>query len=319
MRKKLLFLSLILFASFLLVSCNKKEEKAKEKEQSDYYVYYLNGEENQIVSISFTPTKRKTTSLVEEFIKELSHVPDGTDYEAPIMHQDMFLKYTLEKRQLVLYFNEIYTDMDVTREVLSRAAIVRTLTQIQGIDCVYFYVGDFPLKDSNDKFVGMMTADTFVENVGRQINTIVAQKITLYLPSKDGTGLRKIEKEVYASSNYSAEKLILKHLKEGEEGYKSVIPKGTKLISVSTLDGVCFVNFDSGFMAQDYTVTEEVIIYSIVDSLCELPNINKVQILINGKNDIIYRESFNLQELYERNLDLIVTDEEEDEEVEGEE
>ena len=57
MRKKLLFLSLILFASFLLVSCDKKEEKAKEKEQSDYYVYYLNGEENEIVSVSYTPTK----------------------------------------------------------------------------------------------------------------------------------------------------------------------------------------------------------------------------------------------------------------------
>ena len=33
---------------------------------------------------------------------------------------------------------------------------------------------------------------------------------------------------------------------------KSVIPSGTKLVSVSVLDGVCFVNLDSGFLNQDY-------------------------------------------------------------------
>ena len=72
------------------------------------------------------------------------------------------------------------------------------------------------------------------------------------------------------------------------------------------MDGVCFVNFDSGFLAQDYMLSEEVIIYAIVNSLCELPNINKVQISVNGDTDFVYRDEMTLQELYERNLDLVV-------------
>ena len=51
------------------------------------------------------------------------------------------------------------------------------------------------------------------------------------------------------------------------------------------------------------------LIYSIVNSLVELSNVNKVQIAVNGKTDIVFRETFNLVNLYERNLELIKTGE----------
>ena len=62
-------------------------------------------------------------------------------------------------------------------------------------------------------------------------------------------------------------------------------------------------------MKQLYNVTADVVIYSIANSLVELPNVNKVQIAVNGKTDIVYRETFNLSNLYERNLDLVKTGE----------
>ena len=62
-------------------------------------------------------------------------------------------------------------------------------------------------------------------------------------------------------------------------------------------------------MTQLYNVTADVVIYSIANSLVELPNVNKVQIAVNGKTDIVYRETFNLSNLYERNLDLVKTGE----------
>ena len=65
------------------------------------------------------------------------------------------------------------------------------------------------------------------------------------------------------------------------------------------------MNFDKTFLTQVYTVTPEVVIYSITNSLVELTSVNKVQISIDGQTDVVFRETFNLTNLYERNLDLI--------------
>ena len=298
---------LMVFIMFLCSACEKPVISNKtEKYEGGYRLFYIRNDESEIVPVDYLPAKRKTTSLIEEFLEKLTMTP-SEDYLIETIPSYVFLqKYSLEKKQLTLYFSELYENMSVGREVLTRAAIVRTLTQIQGVECVYFYVADKPLKDAAGRFVGMMTADSFVENVGRQFKTISPQIITLYVPTEDGLNLVKITKKVYASNTYSTEKLIITHLMEQDDKYKSVISAGTKLISVSTMDGVCFVNFDSGFLAQDYMLSEEVIIYAIVNSLCELPNINKVQISVNGDTDFVYRDEMTLQDLYERNLDLVV-------------
>ena len=47
-------------------------------------------------------------------------------------------------------------------------------------------------------------------------------------------------------------------------------------------------------------------IYSVVNSLVELNNVNKVQITINGEN-IMFRESVSLSTVFERNLNIVTT------------
>ena len=74
---------------------------------------------------------------------------------------------------------------------------------------------------------------------------------------------------------------------------------------MSTKDGICYVNFDEGFLGQGYNVLEEIPIYSIVNSLTEIPGINKVQILINGETNRVFQESIRFETIFERNLDLI--------------
>ena len=91
------------------------------------------------------------------------------------------------------------------------------------------------------------------------------------------------------------EKLVVERLLEGplEEGEQSAIPQGTKLSrSVSTVDGVCYVNFDEGFLNQNYEIKEPVVIYSIVDSLSELSYVSKVQIAVNGDTKGKYRDDY---------------------------
>ena len=103
------------------------------------------------------------------------------------------------------------------------------------------------------------------------------------------------------------EKLVLEQLIRGpitKDAYPT-IPSDTKILSVSTKDGICYVNFDEGFLGQGYNVLEEIPIYSIVNSLTEIPGINKVQILINGETNRVFQESIRFETIFERNLDLI--------------
>ena len=76
------------------------------------------------------------------------------------------------------------------------------------------------------------------------------------------------------------------------------------------VDGVCYVSLDENFKNQDYQVNEAVVIYSIVDSLTELSTISKVQISVNGDTRGTYRDNFKLSDMYDRNLDYVVSLEE---------
>ena len=318
MRKKIVFL-LAFLCMLLLVGCSNGKETSK------YNIEYLNKDKTGIVAVPYDASATTKDALIEEFFAALSSDPDNVEYRKPIPNDVEITKYSLDGALLTIYFDADYLNMKEVEEVLCRAAVVRTMTQISGIDCVSFYVDEKPLTDVNGKMVGTMYAESFVENPGEQINSSQNTNLTLYFSNQAGDGLVKETRRVHYSSNISLEKLIMEQLLEGPESKnaRSAIPSETKLMSVSLVDGVCYVSFDENFKNQDYSVNEAIVIYSIVDSLSELSSISKVQISVNGDTSGVYRDSFKLADMYDRNLDYIAktakTDTEVVEETETEE
>lgn len=304
----LMFFLLLVLMGF--AGCEKKETQV-----SEYTIYYLNKEKTKIVPVAYEPTEDTDRGMIGEMLAKLTQDPGSVDYQKTLSGDVNVVSWKLENRQLQLNFGSDYYQMDSVTEVLSRAAIVRTLIQAEGVDNITFYVGDTPLMNKNGTPVGLMTADSFIENPGEQINSIQTATITLYFSNSQGTGLVQETQECHYNSNISLEKLVIERLMKGpiSADGKSVIPNGTKLVSVSVLDGVCFLNLDEGFLNQDNGIEEGVIIYSIVNSLAELSNINKVQISVNGDTSIVYREKFSLSTVYERNLDYVADPAEEEE------
>lgn len=318
MKKRVTVLMLLVMILLLggVTGCAEQKEKV-----SDYNIYYIDKDKTRTIAVGYEPKASDTKGMIEEMVKIMSKSTDSPDYQRAIPEDVHVDSWKLENAQLYLYFNSDYAEMDNVTEVLCRASIVRTLTQIDGIDCISFYVGDAPLVDVNGVLVGLMTADSFIENTGEQMNAIQGSEITLFFSNTEGTKLVKEIQEVHYSSNVSMEKLVMEHLLKGPEGknLRSALPKGTKLLSVSVLEGVCFVNLDEGFMNQNYKIAEPIVIYSIVNSLVELPNVNKVQIAVNGDSNKIYRESYDLSIMYERNLDYMETQSESELKIEYEE
>lgn len=298
------FLTLVCLLLILPLSsgCGKKPESA------EYHIEYVNKEKTRILKAEYEPEATDTAGLIAEFLTALSSDPDDVAYRKPIPSDVKVVSYSLDGVMLALYFNADYHNMTAVEEVLCRAAVVRTMTQIEGVDCVLFFVDDMPLTDVKGNIVGSMNQDSFIENPGAQINSIQSTSVTLYFANESGDGLVKEERQdVYYSSNVSLEKLIMEQLLEGPQiaGAKSAIPEGTRLVTVSVVDGVCYVSLDENFRNQDYKVSEAIVMYSIINSLTELPTINKVQISVNGDTSGVYRDSFALIDLYERNLDYV--------------
>ena len=304
---RLCILTLLLLISALTCSgCRKQEEQ-----NSDYYIYYVDKDWTHTVARGYEVQSSSLRDITAELLQKLAENTDSPDYRKAMPGDVKVNDWKLENGQMYLYFNSDYAEMDNVTEVLCRAAIVRTLIQVEGVNYISFYVGDTPLTDENGSIIGLMTADSFIENPGEQINSIQTADITLYFANKEGTKLvEEVQEDVRYSSNISMEKLVMEHLLKGPESkeLRSAIPSGTKLVSVSVLDGVCFVNLNEGFLNQDYEINEQIVIYSIVNSLAELPNVNKVQIAVNGDSNLFYREEYDLGRIYERNLDCIEQD-----------
>ena len=115
----------------------------------------------------------------------------------------------------------------------------------------------------------------------------------------------KEQREVVHNVTTSLEKLVVEQLIAGPDrpGIGATLPKDTKLLNVSVNENVCYLNFDASFLNNSLDVKEYIPVYSIVNSLAAVSSVNKVQIAVNGSQDVMFRDSISLNQLFERNLD----------------
>lgn len=269
-------------------------------------VYFVSSSETKVEQ-HFHEMKAETPEeKLEELLQCLATIPEKLEYKAPLAMGFQVLDVKKEGATLLLDMDAAYMQLPVTTEVLVRAAIVRTLTQLDDISYVGITVEGSQLYDNVGRPVGWMKADQFIDNDGNEINTYELARVQLYFATEDGTNLIASYREKYYSTSMQRERFVVEELIAGPgsqvEGiYPSVNPD-TKIINVTTKDGICYVNVDSNFLTVVNNVPTEESIYAIVNSLVELSNINKVQILVNGEVPSTFSAS-----IYERNLDIVTT------------
>ena len=260
--------------------------------------------------VTDTPAEDKE-ALLQEFTGLLQNMAEKPEYISPL--PGSFQSYTWNEGQVNLDFKEAYLEQDPILEVLCRAAVVRTLTQIQGVDTITFSVQGVALTDAVGVPVGVMTADSFIDNAGREINAYAETEFSLYFANEAGNALTKVKRSVVYNSNISMERQAVEELIKGpkkggndgdEPGYPTINPAVT-ILSVTVKDRVCYVNLSKEFLTPVYEVTSHIVLYSIVNSLVELPGVNRVQISVDGSSDVTYRDSVSLTTMFERNLDLV--------------
>lgn len=302
MKKRILLLCCMML--FLLTGCSRGETGTK----NEYVIYCVDKQENHIAGEVRELSGESDKELLLQMFSALKKEPEDQAYKSAIPDGVILRSYSFSDESLTLDFSAEYSQMLPVLEVLVRAAIVRTLCQIDGVSYVSFNVEGQALVNVSGMPVGFMTEDQFVDNAGDEINAYEKATLLLYFADESGTCLEPHMVERVYNSNISMDRLVVEELiagpKEGEEGYPT-LSDSIKIISVTTRDGTCYVNLDESFLTSKGNATPEVVIYSIVNSLVELPAINKVQISIDANTNLVYMEVVPLSQVFERNLEII--------------
>ena len=301
------FCCLVIILSVMFTGCSNEEPEGMPVEIS-----YISKNETRLETEIHYINGKSTKEQIVEILRLLCSVPDNKELRATLISGTNVINYSYEGEQVTVSLGDKYLSLPKTTEVLTRAAIVRSLTAIPDVKYVMITVNGKPIVDSNGTELGSMTADMFVDDTVTNPETGVSNrvKLKLYFANETGDGLIAINREFTHNvdmSNVPMEKIVLEQLIAGPVNslsYPSINPD-TKIQSVTIQDGVCYISFDNSFLTPVNNVNTDVTIYSIVNSLAELSNINKVQISIDGKMDVKFRDKYELTTIFERDLSIV--------------
>ena len=276
---------------FLLSGCGEGESPVSNPAEGRYLIYYLNASITKLVPQEYETETKDKGELVNELMDQFLNVPKDLDCQPGLTDRVTYQGSRQEEQVLYLYFDMNYTAMKAEREILCRAALTRTLTQIEGIDYINIYCGDQPLMDRQGNPVGMLSSTDFIMNTSN-VNAYEKTELTLYFADETGNRLVPEKREVVHNINTSLEQLVVEQLiaGPGQEGHYPTLPSD---------------NFDSAFANTTLAVNEYIPIYSIVDSLSEMTTVTKVQIMINGSQDVMFRDVVSLNTTFERSQNYI--------------
>lgn len=289
------------------------DKKQNDNTEYTYYAYYLNIENNETVKEGIDTEEIENLGdnlkKIDYLINKLKNPKDMSNVH-PVLNKDVkILSYELKNRQLKLDFSLEYQSLKSDIEVLYRASIVRTFVQLDFVDKIVFMVNGSPLADSNGNVISVMDNNSFVENMGTDINTYKEEILNLYFSDNNYKRLVKTEIKTRIRPNIPKEKIILELLSKGpntefSDMVKPTIPEEMKINSIVTKNEICYIDFSIKNVSTENIVSGAITIYSMVNSIIDGSNVLKVKFSIDSNDTATYR-GVKLDEAFEKNYKIL--------------
>ena len=203
-------------------------------------------------------------------------IPKGTDVNRIVL--DGAESITVD------FSAEFLTD-DPARNVLDTYAVVKTLCATGRAASAEVTVMGSPITDRDGNALGFISASDI--NLENEEYSSEMRDIILYFADRSETGLVKEERTIKITDQQPIEQYIINELIKGpaDNSVQSLLSGKTVLMSVDIEDNICYLNFKSSFINENAGSSdhEQLVIYSIVNSLTELPSISRIQFYMDGK------------------------------------
>lgn len=299
---------LLVVALLFMTGCGKNGHAESQRTDTGtdagmqtYSVYYMN---QKWTEFSVYDTKidqlESTENVIDKLMNLLISTEDEQLYKIPVADGMTYQRYSYDGKGLVtIMFNLDYDTAENYQILLCKMAFTKTLCQVNGISGVSFELSDL---------IGEKKVDTSVYNA-ESFSTIgdnfmeASYSVTIYTLDNTGKRLDKHTTEIDALSYKAPEEQIMEALRNSQE-WKSPIDKDVDILDIYVLDRVCYVNFSKTFLDHVGDYDDKVIIYSLVDSLTELSDVDGVVFEVEGSQDLVYGENLDFSETYTANYSM---------------
>jgi germination protein M len=250
--------------------------------------------------INYTAAEDIAKSLINILISG----PDSKELISPFPENVRLLSLSKTNTAMYIKYSDEYLNMTEFEMNLADYCVVKTLSGINGIQKFQFSLDGEPHPVSGYRFV---TLEDFITN--KNAFQILTRNITLYYPSEDYSGLvaRNVSFSMYGHE--ALENKVISLLLHGDEdlGLSLELPFQARLLSIYVFENTAYLDFSEEFLEyanENDPLRGRLTVYSIVNSLTEIPYIKNVVFKIKGKPPGVYA-GINLNEPLARNKSYI--------------
>lgn len=285
---------------FSLVGCGSDNE-----EKSGVSVYRINASGDGLVSESTEIGTEYTEGNVDSIIDEIAKASsDEEDSSSSVLQNGLTVasyNYNSEVQRFDIDLSGDYGSLTNAEKLMLMAGLTLSFEQLDGVDSVYITIQSEPLLDSNGNDINSLQTDDFVIHSGNEVNIYTSAEMKLYFLDLAGKKLAPETRTVYFNSNVPLEQVVLDEIIKGPQdtaSRSSSVPSTLTYLSVTTQDGVCYVNFDENAVQAMALYDSEMALESIVESIASVCNVQKVQFLVNGDTSVEFSDGTSIDHIY---------------------
>ena len=275
--------------------------------KSEVELYFLNAEGTGIVAEQREVRYRDDQEKVKNTLERLKKGPSNSNRGPVIAKGTEIQRLTfIDNDRAVVDFSDKFLTGDPAKDVLNTYAVVKTLCSTGCVTSVEVTVNGNLIQDRDGNSFEFISASDI--NLETEEYSSEMKDVSLYFADKSGGSLIKEERNIKITDLRPVEEYIINELIKGsnDNSLESLLSRKTTLMSVDIENNICYLNFKSDFIKNNSGSNEheQLVIYSIVNSLTEISNITRVQFYMDGKR-VEKFGSVDIKDPISRNTDII--------------
>ena len=232
-------------------------------------LYLLSSDKSTVCEYSKAFSEKSSDGLYMAIAESLIKAPNNKKYTAVADKNTEIKSIKNDNGNLTIDFSAEYAGA----ELISTYAVIKTFSQLTDVNAVKVTANGRDVLG-----LGYVTGD----EINLESDDDCATTVLLYFADENKEKLVSEYRKINVLDTQPIEQYILNELIRGPKakGHIGLLPKNTDLVSVETTDGTCYVNFKKSLSSKE---NQELMIYSVVNTLTERNGVNCVQFLIDGK------------------------------------
>lgn len=282
---------------------------SKSYESDDPMLMLLNEEKSQLEGVPLYLDQvidQNDPGQIIKYVVDLLKTGVSNSKLKPTIPEKVDLEYyTVTSNNVRLNFNREYLNVDDFQEIYMRSSLVRSLTSFDLIRSVEIYVDGVPIRQSIVNGKDRLNKNDVIVSFDELSENLVQENINIYYPCDNRNSLCQENVSIKRDGDRKREAEVIDILLE--EIDVTIFPEGTKLLNTYTHDGICFVDFNEEFNRNllPEGISEEIAVYSIVNTLIDLPDVSEVQFLVEGKKISTFHGVMRLDRRFKKNYLII--------------